>query len=145
MKTKNDKLVQGIYNIQQASGRILVMDDEEIVLKLLDRMLVNSGYDVSLTRNGTEAIELYAEAQKSGNPFDAVILDLIMPDETGGKEVMEKMLEINPKVKAIVSSGYVNEYAMPDFKDYGFIAMVAKPYDVNKMLGTLHDILTKND
>jgi CheY-like chemotaxis protein len=120
------------------------MDDEEIVLRLLDRILSKTGYEAALAKNGAEAIELYLAAEKSGAPFDAVILDLIMPDEMGGKEVMEKLLEINPKVKAIISSGYVNESAMPNFKDYGFMAMVSKPYDIRKMLEALHDILNKN-
>jgi len=146
VKTEHYQSNSSKHQIAAPPGRcrILVMDDEEVVLQLLDRILSKAGYEAALARNGTEALKLYLNAEKSGASFDAVILDLIMPDEMGGKEVMEKLLEINPEVKAIISSGYVNESAMPNFKDYGFMAMVAKPYDIRKMLEALHDILNKN-
>ncbi len=117
------------------------MDDDYIVRRLLYRVLHESGYDVTLSANGTEAFDLYTRAAKSGFPFDAVIIDLIVQDDIGGQELITKLKEINPQVKAIVSSGYVNESAMPALKEFGFSAMVPKPFSIEKMLDTLQDIL----
>lgn len=122
-------------------GRILVMDDEEIIRQLLGDELTDAGYEVELTVDGAEAIERYEDAKKSGKPFDAVILDLTVPGGMGGREVIEKLLEIDPKVKAIVSSGYAIDPVMSECKKYGFSAVVAKPYNVTEIEKTLHNLL----
>jgi CheY-like chemotaxis protein len=117
------------------------MDDDFIVRRLLQRILHDSGYDVALTANGTEAIDLYINAVNNGIPFDAVIIDLIVKDDVGGQELITKLKEINPQVKSIVTSGYVNESSLPALKEFGFNAMVAKPFSIEKMLNTLQDVL----
>ena len=122
-------------------GRILVMDDDEIIRQLLDDELTSVGYEVELTVDGAEAIEHYRKARESGQPFDAVILDLTIPGGMGGKEAINKLLEIDPNVKAIVSSGYSTDPIMSDFKDYGFSGVVAKPYKVEQLEKTLHSLL----
>ncbi len=124
-----------------ATGRILVMDDEGVILMLLNRMLTGAGYEVVQTKNGAEAIQQYREAKESGKPIDAVILDLTVPGGMGGKETMVKLLEIDPKVKAIVSSGYANDPIMADYKKYGFSGVVTKPYDIKQMQETLRKVL----
>ena len=117
------------------------MDDEEIIRLLLSRMLTGAGYKVELTKDGAEAVELYRKARESGQPFDAVILDLTVPGGMGGKEVIVKLLEIDPGVKAIVSSGYATDPIMSEYKKYGFSGVVTKPYNVGQMEETLHDVL----
>ncbi len=124
-----------------ATGRILVMDDEAAILMLLNRTLKSAGYEVVQTKNGTEAIQQYREAKESGKPIDAVILDLTVPGGMGGKETMVKLLEIDPEVKAIVSSGYANDPIMAEFKKYGFSGVVTKPYDIKQMQETLRKVL----
>jgi PAS domain S-box-containing protein len=122
-------------------GRILVMDDEEIIRAMLVKMLTFSGYGVETSQDGAEAVELYRKARESGQPLDAVILDLTVPGGMGGEETVKKMLEIDPKVKAIVSSGYATDPIMSEYKKYGFSAVVTKPYNVRQMEETLHDVL----
>ena len=122
-------------------GRILVMDDEEIVRKFLDAELTDAGYEVELTVDGAEAIKQYTKAKGSGQPFDAVILDLTVPGGIGGKEVIKKLLEIDPSVKAIVSSGYSTDPIMSQFRDYGFCGVVAKPYGITELEKTLRSVL----
>ena len=122
-------------------GRVLVMDDEEMVREVLSRALSLAGYEVELTGNGAEAVELYQKARESGRAFDAVILDLTVPGGMGGKEAIKKLLEIDPEVKAIVSSGYATDPIMADFKKYGFSAVVTKPYSVGELERTLHRML----
>jgi len=110
------------------SGKILVMDDEALVREVVGKMIVYLGYEASLARDGEEAINIFAEAQKSGHPFDAVILDLTVPGGMGGKEAMAKLLKIDPQVKAIASSGYSDDPVMAGFHEYGFSAIIPKPY-----------------
>jgi two-component system cell cycle sensor histidine kinase/response regulator CckA len=122
-------------------GRILIMDDEDLVRRLLGRILTGAGYEVELTRDGTEAIKKYTEARESRNPFDAVILDLTIPGGMGGKEAIEKLLKIHPGINAIVSSGYANDPIMADYKKYGFKGVVTKPYNIRQMQETLRDTI----
>nr|MBC8512415.1 PAS domain S-box protein [Dehalococcoidia bacterium] len=123
-----------------SKGRILVMDDEEAIRELLHNELTGIGYEVELTVDGTQAIEQYTQARESGQPFDAVILDLTVPGGVGGKEVIEKLLEIDPGVKAIVTSGYSTNPIMSAFREYGFSAAVAKPYSTGELEKILRSI-----
>lgn len=124
-------------------GKVLVMDDEEIVRDVVERMLVQCGYGAEFARDGAEAIELYKSSKEFGNPFEAVILDLIVPEKMGGKEAIEKLLEIDPEVKAIVSSGYSNDPVMANFKDYGFKSVLSKPYKMDDLCRTLDKLLSR--
>ncbi|MFC1715713.1 PAS domain S-box protein [Candidatus Poribacteria bacterium] len=122
-------------------GRILVMDDEEVVRELVRNMLDNLGYEVTVTTNGTEVIELYKKAMESDNSFDAVIVDLTVPGGMGGKWAIHRLMEIDPEVKAIVSSGYSNDPVMTDFREYGFKDAIAKPYKVAELSAVLRKVL----
>jgi PAS domain S-box-containing protein len=114
-------------------GTILVMDDEEMVRQVLEKMLGLLGYDAKFSGDGSEALELFTRARESGQAFDAVILDLTVPGGMGGKEVMERLLKIDPRVKAIVSSGYSEAPIMAEFEKYGFRGIIAKPYKVSEL------------
>lgn len=122
-------------------GKVLIMDDEEIIRDLLHDELIDVGYEVLLANDGAEAIKQYTKAKESGKPYDAVILDLTVPGAMGGKEVIKKLLEIDPNVKAIVSSGYSTDPIMSDFKKYGFSGIAPKPYKVEELEKTLRDLL----
>jgi len=123
------------------TGRILAMDDEKMIRNLIEQTLTNFGYDVALAQDGAEAVELYRGAMESGKPFDAVILDLTVKSGIGGKSAAQKLLEINPHVKLIVSSAYFNDPVMIDFKKYGFAAALPKPYTKKGMKDTLSKVL----
>ena len=117
------------------------MDDEEAIRLLLSRMLTGIGYEVAITKDGAEAIEQYVKAIESGQPFHAVIIDLTIPGGMGGKEAIKQLLEIDPDAKVIVSSGYSTDAVMADYKEYGFSAVVAKPYRVGELEKTLRGLL----
>jgi len=122
-------------------GKILAMDDEVMIRELIGHMLHRLGYDAEVARDGEEAVHLYRRAFETGAPFDAVILDLTVPGAMGGKEALDKLREINPEVKAIVSSGYSNDPIMSDYKNYGFSGVVAKPYNMQNLSETLKSVL----
>jgi PAS domain S-box-containing protein len=127
--------------IVSGSGKILVMDDEEVVRDVAGEMLKQIGYEVEFARDGAEAIELYNKSKESGNTFDAVILDLTVPGGMGGVETIKKLLEIDPAVKAIVSSGYSNDPVMANFSEYGFAEVVPKPYEIQKVGEVVRKVL----
>ncbi len=121
------------------TAKILVMDDEDSVRKLLVRMLTPCGYSVVTAINGQEAVALYRQALEAGAPFDVVILDLTIPGGPGGKEVLKDLLALDPHVRAIVSSGYADDPVMARPSAYGFKGTVAKPYTAR----TLREIVAR--
>ncbi|NIM18312.1 MAG: response regulator [Candidatus Aminicenantes bacterium] len=122
-----------------AGKRILVMDDEEMVLNISNQMLKRLGYDVGLAKNGEEAVELYQQALISGQRFDVLILDLTVKGGMNGEDAIKQLLQIDPEVKAIVISGYATNPVMSDFESYGFKAALTKPF----MWSQLKDVLKK--
>jgi len=127
--------------ILKGSGRILLMDDEEIVRESVSSMLEGLGYEVDMAVDGAEAIEKYKEAKDSGISYDAVIMDLTVPGGMGGKEAIVKHKEIDPEVKAIVSSGYSQDPVMAHYEDYGFCGVLSKPYRLEELSRVIHDLL----
>ncbi len=112
---------------------ILLMDDDELVREVAGAMLKSEGHTVGFAADGNEAVDLYSTAMESGRPFDLVIIDLTIPGGMGGKETIRKLIEINPSVKAIVSSGYSTDPVLSDYKNYGFAGFLAKPYTVQEL------------
>jgi two-component system cell cycle sensor histidine kinase/response regulator CckA len=121
--------------------RVLVMDDEEMLRKLVRQMLYRMGYAVETVKNGFEAIEAYKKQKDSGEPFDAVILDLTVKGGMGGEQTIGELLKIDPQVRAIVSSGYYNDPVLADFEKYGFKSAMAKPYAKNNLKVALEKLL----
>lgn len=121
-------------------GKILVMDDEDIIRDVAGEILTELGYEVESAKNGAEAIKLYKNAKSSGRAFSAVILDLTVPGGMGGKEAVKKLLDIDPDVRAIVSSGYSDDPIMADFKQYGFRAVVTKPYNIVDISKAVYEV-----
>ena len=123
-------------------GRILVMDDEKMIRHLAGEIFSYLGYKVSFSKDGAKAIEMYKGAMESGEPFDAVVLDLTVRGGMGGKEAIRKLMEIDPHVTGIVSSGYSDDSVMTDFEKYGFKGVVAKPYSVHEVSVVLDEVIT---
>lgn len=122
--------------------KILIMDDEVSIRMMLKEMLLRLGYDVETANDGEEAIALYRHAQEAGEPFAAVVLDLVILGGMGGKETISSLLAINPEVKAIVSSGYSNDPIMADFAHYGFCGVLPKPYRLPELSAVLQQVLS---
>ena len=138
------KLVETEVDGPRASARdarILVMDDEEAILKITARILERAGFQVRVARHGMEALNLYQQAFEHGTPFDLVILDLTIPGGMGGKETFENLQQLDPKVKAIVSSGYSMDEIMARHEMFGFIGVVTKPYHRDDLIAAINQAL----
>lgn len=120
--------------------KILFMDDEDEILKAMAEMLAGYGHQVVPATNGLETIELYKQAKLSGAPFDVVIMDLTIPGGMGGQECIADLRDFDPKVKAILSSGYANDPVMSDYERYGFVGMVNKPYKIDELNQVLNAV-----
>ena len=126
-------------------ARVLVMDDEDLVRETLGEMLRLLGCEVAFAREGREALELYAQARDRDQGFDLVIMDLTIPGGMGGKEAVAKLLQIDPKAKVVVSSGYSSDPIMNDYQLYGFRAILNKPYRLNELTEVLKELLISKD
>ncbi len=120
--------------------KILLLDDEQLVLDVCREMFENLGYTAEYVRNGQEALETFKTAQKKGVPFDLVIMDLTIPDGMGAEETIKPLREIDPNVKAVVSSGYFNDPVMVDYKKFGFSGTIVKPYKLDELSEMLQAI-----
>jgi two-component system cell cycle sensor histidine kinase/response regulator CckA len=124
------------------TGRVLFMDDDPDIRELAGAILGLLEYEAVLTHDGSEALAEYQAARAAGRPFAAVILDLTIPGGMGGKETMRRLREIDPGVRAIVSSGYSNDAVIADFRAHGFVAMVAKPYRMEDLARALTEAIS---
>jgi PAS domain S-box-containing protein len=111
-------------------SRILIMEDISSVREVLSRMLESLGYRVEPCAAGEEALRVYSEGISSGDPFAAVILDLTIPDGLGGVRTLELLKELDPDVRAVISSGYSNASVLSDYRSYGFTAKLVKPFTI---------------
>ncbi len=115
------------------SARIMVMDDEKMLLEVAKAQLTVLGHESVMVSDGSQAISMYKEMQALGTPVDLVLMDLTIPGGMGGQEAAEKLLQIDPKAKLIVASGYSNDPVMADYKKYGFCCAIAKPFDLKEL------------
>jgi len=140
-KIASQKQIQPPRQIQPGQGRILILEDEELVRNTVKHMLARLGYEAEIAADGSQAIELFQKAKNSGRPFDAVLADLIIPGGMGGVEAVEKLRQIDPEVKAIVTSGYADDPVLASFREYGFCAALAKPYRIGELSDTIGKVM----
>lgn len=128
-------------SIIKGTGKILFMDDEEDLLSATGESLSAFGYDVTLSRDGEQAIKLYACAMEQSQPFDLVVLDLTVPGGMGGKQTIKELLKLDPDIKAIVVSGYSNDPVIANYRDYGFKGMIKKPFTIEELSKTVSRVI----
>ncbi|WMJ80615.1 ATP-binding protein [Clostridium sp. MB40-C1] len=135
------KLEKNNSHLIKRQNKILIMDDDPEIRKILDSMLEFLGYTVVLAKNGNESIEIYEKALLSLSPFDAVILDLTVPGGMGGEETIKHLLNIDPNVCAIISSGYSSGNIISNYESYGFKGSINKPYTIEDLSTLLNNVL----
>jgi nitrogen-specific signal transduction histidine kinase/CheY-like chemotaxis protein len=136
-----EKPAEATPPLAKGQGKILVMDDEELIRDVSTAMLRQLGYEPHTANDGEEAITRYLQAQKDGQPFDLVIMDLTVPGGMGGKEALAHLRQLDPAIKAVVSSGYANDPIMARFREYGFCGVAPKPFGLQELSKLLRMIL----
>ncbi|HOW50711.1 MAG TPA: cache domain-containing protein [bacterium] len=116
--------------VRTGSGRVLVMDDDEVIRQTIGSMLRYLGYDPVLVPDGREALERYRRALEERQPFDLVILDLTVPGGMGGEEAIGELKKLDPQVRAVVSTGYSHSPVTAQYERYGFVGILPKPYNI---------------
>jgi len=139
-KTRDLSLTDSIPEMNKA--KILIMDDEPIVLRSAKQMLNFLGHEVLLAENGNEAIEIFIEQRKNGTPVDLIILDLTVPGGMGGKEAVEEIVNIDPEAKVIVTSGYSNDPILANCQQYKFKTAITKPFLMEELDKAISDALS---
>lgn len=124
-------------------AKVLLMDDDDEILQALSENLAEEGYSVGVSLNGEEAFKTYKTHFETGDPFDVVVLDLIVPGGAGGAETLKKILEIDSKARAIVSSGYSNDPVMAEHRKFGFSGVIAKPYEIRSLCEIIDSLAKK--
>jgi CheY-like chemotaxis protein len=117
------------------------MDDAEMVREVLAQMLESLGYEVECVKTGEEAIEAYRQSIHDERPFSACIMDLTIPGGMGGDEALETLRELDPDIKAIVTSGYSNDPIMAQAAEYGFRGVLPKPFGYDEVARVLHTVI----
>jgi PAS domain S-box-containing protein len=133
-----------LNQVVSGTGRVLIVDDEEAIRALVEFTLERLGYDVTQAESALEGVNIYREKLEAGERFDAVILDLTLPGGMGGKEALKKLIEIDPTVNAIVSSGYAMDATMSRYQDYGFRGVIAKPYEAAELGKIVHEVIASS-
>ncbi|GAG40994.1 unnamed protein product, partial [marine sediment metagenome] len=127
-----DELIKG-------KETVLLVDDEDMIIDVGEQMLETLGYNVLIARSGKEAIELYKESK---DKIDMVLLDMVMPG-VGGGETYDRIKEINPKVKVLLSSGYSIDGQATEILERGCNGFIQKPFNMEQLSQSIREILNK--
>ncbi|MDY7037481.1 MAG: PAS domain S-box protein, partial [Thermodesulfobacteriota bacterium] len=126
--------------VQRGTETILLVDDEEMIINIGGELLKTMGYKVFKARGGEKAIELLREKK---DRIDMVILDMIMPD-MGGGETYDRMRQIDPNIKVLLSSGYSIDGQAKEILERGCNAFIQKPFNINQLSRKIREILGTN-
>ncbi|MFH1039440.1 MAG: ATP-binding protein [PVC group bacterium] len=123
-------------------GRVLLMDDEEAVRNVTEKIIRYLGYEIDYADDGRVAVEMYRKAREEGSPYDLVILDLTVPGGMGGKETAEKILEIDRGARLVIASGYSSDTAGFSRPAGGYYrAFLTKPYRIKEISEVLDRVV----
>jgi len=141
---KHKKSNTPISGQKPVGGKILVMDDEDYIREVMDKMLKQMGCTVVTTANAEQTIIEFKNAIEEGDHFCAVILDLTIPGGAGGRDIVGKLLEIDPHAYIVAASGYSEDPVMSDPVKYGFKTKISKPFRMNELREALGPALGGN-
>lgn len=120
---------------------VLLVDDESMIIEVGQEILRALGYEVLSARSGEEAVRIYREKKET---IDVIVLDMIMPG-MGGGETFDRLKEIDPGVKVLLSSGYSIEGMATDILERGCNQFIQKPFDIKELSQKLRDVLDRSD
>lgn len=127
--------------VPETPVRLLVMDDEYCIRYTTKELLTSAGYQVDSVRDGEEAVCKYREAMMLGSPYQLVILDLVVACDCGAVPALSSLKEIDPDVRAVITSGYHDAPAMLNPLRHGFSASLPKPYGKEELYALIDNVL----
>jgi two-component system, cell cycle sensor histidine kinase and response regulator CckA len=127
--------------VVKTTGRILVVDDEEMILSVVCSMLHTLGYECAIAQDGAEGYDEYVRAKADGNPFSAVLLDATIPNGVSGEEALKLLLRADPDVRVILCSGYADGDLFKKAEELGFKAFLAKPFSISEFVSVFNKVL----
>jgi two-component system cell cycle sensor histidine kinase/response regulator CckA len=133
------EIAKTVPTIAMGTGTILLIDDEEMIIKVGEELLQELGYDVLAARSGQEAIELY---EKNAHKIDLVIMDMIMPG-MGGGETFDRLKRINRDIKVLLSSGYSINGQASKILERGCDGFIQKPFNLSQLSDKIQGIIVK--
>jgi two-component system cell cycle sensor histidine kinase/response regulator CckA len=129
--------------MSEKGKKILLMDDEKSIRDIYQRIFTALGYQTYLACNGVEAITLLKESLKLGNKFDIVILDLNIAKGMGGKDTIKELKKIDANIKSIAVSGCSDDPVLIKYKQYGFDAVLTKPFKVKELQNIIKQLIDR--
>jgi PAS domain S-box-containing protein len=126
----------------KTTGRILVIDDEEMILSVVGSMLKTLGYEYAVAQDGLKGYHQYIRAKASGEPFAAVLLDATIPNGLSGEEALKLLLQADPGARVILCSGYANGDLFKKAEEIGFRAFLAKPFSISEFISVFNKVLS---
>jgi two-component system cell cycle sensor histidine kinase/response regulator CckA len=126
---------------QKRLGRILLIDDEKMILEVVPLMLKGLGFECAVAECGIDGCDVYLRAKQEGKPFDAVLLDGTIPGGLGGKGALKHLLNADGDARVILCSGYANSDLFRKAEELGFKGRLAKPFTVPELVATLNQVL----
>ena len=136
-----DDTAHAADRIPAATGNILVLDDEQSIRRILSHMLTHLGYSTVEAREGHEAVSLYRQAHNANMPFDAVLMDIHIPDGSGAAWAIQQLQDIDPRVRALIFSGSPDDMLMKNWEQHGFLGVIHKPFRIDELAETLRRAL----
>jgi two-component system, cell cycle sensor histidine kinase and response regulator CckA len=128
--------------VVKATGRILVIDDEEMILSVVGTMLNSLGYECAVAQDGVSGCHKYNRAKSEGSPFAAVLLDATIPNGVSGEEALKLLLEADPNARVILCSGYADNDLINKAEQLGFKAFLAKPFSISDFVSVFNKVLS---
>ena len=137
---KKPPIRQNVSNKEKL--RIVIMDDEETIRKILNEQLSFLGHEVLLTSKGEETLEFFQTSRNTQQTIDLAIMDLTVKGGLGGKETAEKILKDHPEARLIVASGYSSDPIIAHYQQYGFKAAIVKPFRTDEIRFAIQQAMT---
>jgi CheY-like chemotaxis protein len=131
--------VKTVEQVNRGTGTVLLVDDEEVIREVGKELLEAVGYQVLIAKDGKEAVEVYRE---NCDDIDLVVLDMIMPN-MGGGEAYDRMKEIDPDIRVLLSSGYSIDGEATEILERGCDGFIQKPFDIKALSHKVREILEK--
>jgi PAS domain S-box-containing protein len=127
--------------VVKTTGRILVIDDDEMILSVVGSMLKTLGYQCAFAKDGVEGCNEYVRAKAEGEPFSAVLLDATIPNGLSGEEALRLLLKADQDARVILCSGYTESDLFLEAEQLGFRAILAKPFSIPEFISVFNNVL----